>query len=126
MICLHHIATSRRGNVEKRTKTNFSDFFHRLYWALGSPLLPDNTWPLSLPLNHTPVNFISRSACLFHGTDLLPDFRWEMSALLSTSLTFKFLGYQRYSKRRARNELRVHVILLNANGQRQEAFSTIF
>lgn len=116
----------KEGNVEKRTESNFSDFFHCSYWALRSPLLPDNTWPLRLSLNYTPVNFISRSACLFHRTDLLPDFRWEMSALLSTSLTFKFLGYQRYSKRRARNGLCVHVTLSNAIAQRQEAFSTFF
>lgn len=93
------------------TCSSISDFINCSQWAPQSPLLPDNTWPLRLSLNHTPVNFISRSSYLFYRTDLLPDFRWKMSALLSTSLTFEFLGYQRYSKRTGRNRLCTHYSL---------------
>ena len=63
------------------------------------------------------MNFISRAAYLFHRTDLLPDFRWEMSALLSTSLRFKFLGYQRYSERTVQSRLWAHTTLPNATGK---------
>ena len=145
-----HFYMMKEGNVNKRTKIHFPDLFLKFYsfsetkyishiqqlncsqQAWQSPLLPDNPWLLRFSLNHTPMNFISRAAYLFHRTDLLPDFRWEMSALLSTSLRFKFLGYQRYSERAVRSRLWAHTTLPNttlpnATGEsRGEVFSIVF
>lgn len=72
--------------------------------ALAVTSVIDSTQPVRFFLNHPPVNVISGSAYPFHRSDFFPDVRWEMSGLLSTSLTFNtFFGYQKYSKRTDRN-----------------------